>query len=163
MKVNGAKTKLLLIYELKNYIPKAFLLDGEGNTITSGNEMKVLGFNFSSDPDMSAQVRAIKSKFRARTWILRHLQHRGFSKANLVKVYRCVILPIHDYCSCVYNSSLTLTQAGALERLQAQALKSIFGYEHSYNSLLQRTGLKRLQERRDERSEKFARKCQASV
>ena len=53
MKVNGAKTKSLLISELKNYIPKAFVLDGEGNTIKSGNEMKILGFNFSSDPDMS--------------------------------------------------------------------------------------------------------------
>ena len=73
-----------------------------------------------------------------------------------------VILPIHDYCNCVYNSSLTLTQAAALERLQAQALKTIFGYEHSYRSLLEMTGLSTLQARRDARSEKFARKCLAS-
>ena len=159
MKVNGAKTKSLLVSELKGYIPKAYIIDNEGNIVRSGNEMKVLGFNFSSDPDMSAHVRAIKSKFRSRTWILRHLQHRGFSKDDLVRVYRSLILPVHDYCSCVYNSSLTLTQASALERLQAQALKSIFGYEHSYSSLLQLTGLKRLQERRDARCDKLARKA----
>ena len=93
------------------------------------------------------QVAAIKAKFRSRTWIVRHFGHRGFTKENLVSVYRSVILPVPDYCSCVYNSSLTLTQASALERLQAQALKSIYGYEHSYQSLLQKTGLKRLQER----------------
>ena len=162
MKVNGAKTKSLLISELKNYIPKAFIVDNLGEVITSGNEMKILGFNFSSDPDMSAQVRAIKAKFRSRTWILRHLQHRGFSSSDLVRVYRSVILPVHDYCSCVYNSSLTLTQASALERLQAQALKSIFGYEHSYSSLLEKTGLKKLQQRCDDRCEKFARKCLAT-
>ena len=156
MKVNGAKTKSLLISELKNYIPKAFIIDDSGNIIRSGNDMKIQGFNFSSDPDMSAQVRAIKAKFRSRTWILRHLQHRGFSKADLVKVYRSVILPVHDYCSCVYNSSLTLTQASALERLQAQALKAIFGYEHSYRSLLETSGLKTLQQRRDDRCLKFA-------
>ena len=124
--------------------------------------MKILGFNLSSDPDMSAQVRSIKAKFRSRTWILRHLQHRGFTKADLVKVYRSVILPIHDYCSCVYNSSLTLTQASTLERLQSQALKAIYGYEHSYRSLLEKTGLKSLQQRRDDRCLKFARKCLAN-
>ena len=162
MKVNGAKTKSLLISELKNYIPKAYILDNQGVVVSSGNDMKILGFNFSSDSDMSAQVRAIKAKFRSSTWILRHLQHRGFSEKDLVKVYRSVILPVHDYCSCVYNSSLTLTQASALERLQAQALKSIFGYEHSYSSLLEKTGLKKLQLRRDERCEKFAQKCLAN-
>ena len=159
MRVNSAKTKALLISELKNYIPTAYFTDSEGNKITAGNTMKILGFNFSSDPDMTAQVAAIKAKFRSRTWILRHLGHRGFSKEDLVKVYRSIILPVHDYCSCVYNSSLTLTQASALERLQAQALKSIYGYEHSYQSLLQVTGLKRLQDRRDDRCDAFAKKA----
>ena len=124
--------------------------------------MKILGVNFSSDPDMSAHVRAIKAKFRSHTWILRHLGHRGFSKEELVRVNKTVILQVHDYCSCVFNSSLTLTQASALERLQAQALKSIFGYKHSYSSLLQQTGIKTLQQRRDERCLKFARKSLAS-
>ena len=159
MKVNSAKTKALLISELKNYIPTAYFTDNEGTKITAGNTMKILGFNFSSDPDMTAQVAAIKAKFRSITWILRHLGHRGFSKEDLVKVYRSIILPVHDYCSCVYNSSLTLVQASALERLQAQTLKSIYGYEHSYQSLLHITGLKRLQERRDNRCDSFARKA----
>ena len=121
--------------------------------------MKVLGFHFSSDPNMAAQVEAIKKKFRARLQILRHLRHRGFSQQDLLKVYKAVILPVHDYCSCVFNNSLTLKQASALERLQAQAHKSIFGYEHSYRALLEMTDIPRLQEIRDERTEKFARKC----
>ena len=69
---------------------------------------------------------------------------------------------MHDYCSSVYNSSLTLTQASALERLQANALKAIYGYQFSYRSLLERSGLDKLQVRRDKKSDNFARKCLAN-
>ena len=79
-----------------------------------------------------------------------------------MKVYRSVILPIHDYCSCLYNSSLTQNQASTLERLQAQALKTIYGYEHSYRSLLELTGLTTLKARSDARIAKFAKKCLSS-
>ena len=158
MKVNGAKTNALLISEVKNFIPKAFI-DVEGDRIETGNSMKILGFEFSSDVGMEAQVQAIKRKFNTRKWILYHLKHCGFSESDLVKVYRSVLLPIHDYCSCVYSSSLTLSQASALERLQAQALKAIFGYDRSYRSLLELTGLQTLQARRDARCDKFAARC----
>ena len=42
--------------------------------------------------------------------------------------FKSVILHVHDYCSFVYNSYLSQTQAAVLERLQAQALKAIYGY-----------------------------------
>ena len=162
MIVNGSKTHALCISELKGYVPKVFFRDSDGNTVEAQNSIKILGFHFSSEPDMSAQVEAIRKGFIARIWSLRHLGHRGLSKPDLLKVYKSILLPVHDYCSCVYNSSLTLTQASALERLQAQALKAIYGYEHSYRSLLQLTGLQTLQERRDQRSDKFAAKCLAN-
>ena len=158
MVVNDSKTKSLLISEVKGYAPKAFFRDANNAQVIADDEMKILGFHFNSDPGMGAQVAAIKRKFYARKWILHHLGHAGFTKPDLLKVYRSVILPIHDYCSCVYNSSLTQAQASALERLQAQALKTIYGYEHSYRSLLVMTGLQTLQARRDARSLKFARK-----
>ena len=111
---------------------------------------------------MSAQVKEIRQKFTSRIWILRHLGHRVFSKDDLLKVYKAVILPIHDYCSCVNNSSLTMSQASVLERLQSQALKAIYGYEFSYRALLEMTSLPTLQQRRDTRALKFASKCLAN-
>ena len=149
MKVNYAKTQAMVISEIKSYLPTAHFFDSKGDRVGTVEKMKILGFHFSSSPDMTEQVNAIKKIIRSRTWILKHLGHRGFNTDDLVRVYRSIILPIHDYCSCVYNSLLTLSQATALERLQALALKSIFGYEHSYNSLLQVTGLETLQARRD--------------
>ena len=159
MLVHTGKTQLLCIAETKNYVPRAHFFDMQGNKVETQSNMKVLGFLFSSDADMNAQVEDIKRKFRARIWSLRHLGHVGFSESDLLKVYKSVILPVHDYCSCVYNSSLTQTQSNALERLQAQSLKAIYGYEHSYRSLLEKTGLTTLQARRDARDLKFAEKC----
>ena len=159
MVVHGGKTLLMVISETKSYVPRAHFYDLQGNKVEIQSQMKILGFFFSSDPDMSAQVENIRRKFIARIWTLRHLRHLGFSEEDLLKVYKSVILPVHDYCSCVYNSSMTKTQSNALERLQAQSLKAIFGYEHSYQSLLERTGLTSLQQRRDNRDLKFANKC----
>ena len=118
MKVHHGKTQSLLISEVKSYNPSAFFIDANGNRIESGHSMKILGVHFSSDPDMKAQVESIKRSFRNRKWILHHLGHRSFSKQDLLAVYKSTILPVHDYCSCVFNSSLTLSQASALERLQ---------------------------------------------
>ena len=159
MQVNALKTNLMCISDASSYTACGFIEDSEGTRIESTDSMKILGFYFSSKPDMSAQVEAIQRKFRTRLWILRHLRHRGFSNADLLQVYRSIILPVHDYCSCVYNSSITFTQSQALERLQRMALKSIYGYEVSYAALLQLTGLSTLKDRRDRRSDNLAAKC----
>ena len=135
MKIHPGKTVAMYIAELKSYNPAVYFTDIAGGRVDSTNSMKILGVNFSSDPDMRAHVESIKKSFRSRKWILHHLGHRGFSKLDLLAVYKSTILPIHDYCSCVFNSSLTLTQASTLERLQSQALKAIYGYEHSYRQL----------------------------
>ena len=162
MVVNAAKTNTLLISELKSYDPDAFFYDQEGNMIGTKDCMKVLGMRFSSRPDMSEQVKDIKKKFMSRIWMLRHLGHRGFSADDLTKVYQSMILPLHDYCSVVYHSSLTGQQSQQLERLQAQALKCIYGYQYSYRELLQITGLQTLRERREARCLKFAIKSAAN-
>ena len=159
MKIHPGKTVTMCIAELKSYNPLAYFYDADGTKVETVQNMKILGVTFSSDPDMRAQVESIRRKFRSRKWILHHLGHRGFSKTDLLAVYKSTILPVHDYCSCVFNSSLTLSQASMLERLQSQALKAIYGYEFSYRALLEMSGLRRLQERRDDRCEKFARKC----
>ena len=73
--------------------------------------------------------------------------------------YQSVILPAHNYCSAVYNSSITKKQELELERLQAQALKSIYRCKYSYAQLLVATGLTTLKARRDKHCDKFAMKA----
>ena len=159
MKVNCSKTKALLISELKSYLPAAFFRDNQGGLVKAGDEMKVLGVCFCSDPGMAAQVSDIKRKFISRIWALRHLGRLGMGQSDLLAVYKSTILPMHDYCLTVFNSTLTLTQSGQLERLQAMALKAIYGYDQSYRSLLSFSGLTSLKARRDTRGDRFALKC----
>ena len=130
MKVNTDKTMVLCVSDSRTYKAAAYIEDSDGCRVDSVNKLKILGV-LSDKPDMAAQVDAICRKFRARIWTLRHLHHRGFTQEELLKVYKSTILPCHDYCSNVYHSSLTLSQTVVLERLQAKALKAIYGYEPS--------------------------------
>lgn len=91
--------------------------------------------------------------------MLTHLYHNGFCQDDLVKVYTTIVLPIHDYCSSVYHHSITAAQSMQLERLQDKALKQICGYKNSYRSLLERTDLAKLCDRRSQRADAFALRC----
>ena len=159
MKVNADKTQTMCISEVKSYNPSVFFYDRDGTKTKQSNQMKILGVTFSSYPDMAVQAKAVMAGLRARIWSLSHLAHHGLSEEDLFNVYKASIRPVHDYCSVVFSSSLTSTQSNALKRLQAKALKNIYGYEHSYSSLLQRTGITSLKVRRDNRVLKFARKA----
>lgn len=77
----------------------------------------------------------------------------------MLKVYKSTILPCHDYCSNVFRSSLTLSQTVILERLQAKALKAVYGYGPSYRELVEKAGLTTLRASREQRELTFARKC----
>ena len=123
MKVNAAKTQTMCISEVKSYNPSVFFFDRDGNRTQPSNKMHILGVTFSSQPDMAIQAKAVIAGLQARIWSLSHLAHHGLSESDLLQVYKSSIRPVHDYCSCVYNSSLTITQSNALERLQAKALK----------------------------------------
>ena len=127
MVINAKKTRMLCISAATSYEAKAYILDNEGQEIESGSSLKILGFHFSSAPNMQAQVDSIIGKFNRKLWSLHYLGHRGFNQEELLQVYRTVILPCHDYCSTVYHYSLTDAQSRALERLQSRALKAIYG------------------------------------
>ena len=91
-------------------------------------------------------------------WILRHLGQAGFSQEELAKVYKSVIRPTLDYCSVVYHSILTDEQDQVVERLQSQALKSIYGYRASYAEMRERADVTTLRARRIEQCDRFAEK-----
>ena len=129
LQVNYLKTKLMVISGATSYTPTDHFFAKDGSVVKSVDEMKILGFHLSSDPNMGAQVATIKQEFASKIWVLRHLGHRDFSKPDLLKVNKSIVLPAHDYCSNVYNSAITQYQADELERLQARALKAICGYQ----------------------------------
>ena len=63
--------------------------------------------------------------------------------------------PVVEYCSNAYHSLLTKDQSDRLERLQARALKTIYGWDLSYAKILEITGQQTLEERRKNNFDNF--------
>ena len=99
---------------------------------------------------------------RETVWVLRHLGNSGFTESELATVYTTVIRPILDYCCVVYHPLLTDEQDQIIERLQSQALKSIYGYELSYAKMREKAGITTHRARRILLCDKFAEKAAAS-
>ena len=159
MKVNVAKTAMIPISDANSYTPCIYIKDNEGNEIASTSKtVRILGFIFDSTPTVNAQVDNIVEKVRRRFWVLRHLRSFGLNESELVNVYKSTVRSVIEFTSVVYHSMLTQEQCLEIERLQMQALKCIFGMQYSYRSLLEKTGLESLEERRIAAVDKFAKK-----
>ena len=86
----------------------------------------------------------------------------GFNEDELATVYRTVVRPILDYCAVVYHPMLNDDQDQQVERLQAQALKSIYGYKDSYQTMREKAGISTHRARRIALCDKFAEKAAAN-
>ena len=152
---------MLCVSDCMTYVPGSFITTSDGTKISSrGREdkMKLLGFHLSNKPGVSAHVEALKRRFRQRFWVLIHLRTFGFTEAELVRVYKTVVRPVHDYCAVVFHSSLTDEQDELLERQQSHALKLIFGPYMSAGKMREKAGLPTLRQRRVDLCDKFAAK-----
>ena len=162
MVVNNRKTNLLCISDAMSYKGVGYIRDAEGQKLVSSDAMKVLGFHFDSRPSCHAHVEALRKRMRETSWVLRHLKLAGFRESELAVVYTTVVRPVLDYCAVVYHSMLTDEQDQQVERLQAQALKCIYGYKMSYKEMRDRAGITTHQARRVELCDKFAEKAATS-
>ena len=159
MVVNNAKTRVLCISDANTYKASCFLLASDGEKISSGGGMKILGFHVDGRPTCHAHVAALQSRMRESTWVLRHLKHNGFNEDELAAVYGTVILPVLDYCCVVYHPLLTDEQDQQVERLQAQALKNIYGFKMKYADMRDKAGVTTHRARRVMLCDKFAKKA----
>ena len=159
MQINALKTKMFCISNAWSYLPHPYLLTTDGTVLRPSETLKILGCHFSSVPTVREHLRVMLKKFKCRIWSLRHLKRNGFTQGELVRAYVAMIRP---YCSVVFHSLITQSDSNELERVQGQALKVIFGWKHSYRELLAKSGLERLETRREARFIKLAEKMSES-
>ena len=155
LRVNEAKTKLLCLSAAVNSTTSSYIRTQTGSTIESQDFLKQLGFHFSSRPTVDEHVKQTAVKVRKRYWFLRHLKKAGVSSADLLHVYRSFILPIIDYSCVVYHSMVNGEQARILEKLQSSALKTIFGWQKSYEELREEHTVESITERRQRLTDDF--------
>lgn len=123
--------------------------------------MKLLGFTFGRRPTPSAHIDMIEEKFRAKLWSIRFLKKSKLSHEDIVDLFCTVIRPSVEYCCPTYTSMLTNDMKDRLERLQTRALKTVFGWDKSYSSVLELAHLPTLEDRRNEIFKNFALKTAA--
>lgn len=159
MVVNEDKTHLLTVSDALNYRPEAYILDSEDRVIETSPNMRVLGFNLSDRPTVTAHVASVVKGMRMRYWSLMHLKNIGFNEEELVQTYQSSIRPLADYCCPAYHSMTTDIHDQLLEQAQTGALRRIYGYKVPAMQLRQRSELETLRERRVKLTDKFATKC----
>ena len=162
MKVNPSKTQLLCVSGAINYETKSYVNLGN-DTIRSSDTMKILGLTLDSKCTMAAHVANLKRKFAARIWIIRHLKRASLEAQKLIRVYCSLIRSCLEYAGATFHSLLTQTQSMMLERLQAIALRTVFGWGVSYRECLRCSGLQSLAERRFNACKSFATKAANNV
>ena len=123
MKVNGSKTAMLCVSGAQYYEACSHIFTGDGERISSGGSMKLLGFHLSSKLGAHSHVHALSKRKRQKYWVLYHLKRAGFTEEELSRVYRVCLLPVFDYCQVVYHSTLIDEQDQKVERLQVSALR----------------------------------------
>ena len=162
MTVNEKKTQLLCVTATNTSLVNTYIRTEGGSKIESQKSLKLLGFYFSDKPNVTEHITKMAAKFRGRLWFLRHLKKAALPVEDLVHIYSCFLLPILDYASPVYHPLLTKEQTQMIERLQATALKIIYGWSNSYSSLLNLAGIEYVQERRQRLTDKFIIKTAAN-
>ena len=105
---------------------------------------------------------SIHSQYRLSAWSRASVRLFGFTQEELLKVYRTIVRLVADYCAVFYHSILTHYEVQELNRLQAQALKNIYGFGIPYSKMREMSELTTLRERRLELVDKFASKCLGS-
>ena len=155
MKINSSKTQLLCISDpRKSDIISHIVTDGV--KVSSVDTMKILGFVFGKSPNVTEHVKYIIGKFNRAIWSLTHLKRAGILEPVLLQIFKVMLRPHLEYCSPVFNPMLSKEQSNWLERQQKRALKVIYGFEESYEEILERTGVQTLEERREIASNDFA-------
>ena len=111
---------------------------------------KVLGVWLQNHLKWDTQVNHMCKNANKRLFMLRSLKHFGFSKSELITVYRGYIRPLLEYADVIWHSSLTAKQTYQLERVQKRALRIVLGINYvSYADALDVCDVDYLSARRD--------------
>ena len=156
LKINDKKTQLLTISSAKNH-NISWLKLHDGSALKSAEELKLLGFVFSEQPNVHKQVENIINRAASRSFVLRRLS--GVNTDKLKSVYCSIIRSVLEYSNVTFGPMLTKYEKNNLERVQKRCLKTIYGHNKTYQDLLNLSGLEKLEERRNRAVLKFARKA----
>ena len=130
--------------------------------IDSKRTLKVLGFVFDDNASVKEHVKCMVKKFNNTVWSVIHLKKAKLEKSKIVRAYCSMMRPVIEYASNVYGPMLTNAEKEKIENCQKRVLRIIYGYQNTYEDLINAANIKTLEERRENMFEKFAIKMSKS-
>ena len=160
MKINFAKTKMMVFNQSTIDFEPSFVLEGEQIELIS--EVRLLGLHISNDLRWNTNTTYMIKKASKRLWILRRLKKLGAQSRSLVEVYLKQIRCILEFGAPAWQGALTLNDKYDIERVQRCALHIILGKDYiSYKNALESLKIENLEARRVRLCLNFALKAEA--
>ena len=159
MRVNGKKTKLMIVNFTKNYqMSTRIYLEGELLQIV--DETILLGCVITSDLKFHRNTEHMVKKAYARMTLLQKLYSFNIPTKDLVNIYILYIRSLVEQNVAVWNSTITQEEKEDIERVQRVALRIILKENYAnYNDALEIVDLATLESRRLGLCLKFAKSC----
>ena len=157
MKINQAKTKVMLFNQSRTIDVLPALVINEDTHLETVDEIKLLGVIVRNDMKWHSNTKQIISKCYSRMWMLRNLKKYGANEEQMFETYIQQIRSISEMACPVWNGAITQVEVSGLERVQRTALAIIRGVNHtSYKEALEYFKIDSLKARREALCLKFA-------
>ena len=120
-RLNVTKVKAMIISRKKK--PPTFSIDLQGEPLEFVDSFRLLGVTITSDLTWRHHISEITSKAKRLLGFL----YRLFRDSNphcLARLYKAIVLPHLDYCSCVWDP-LHVTHIAKIERVQSFAARIV--------------------------------------
>ena len=161
MKINIAKTKVVLFNSARNYDFMPTLHIGNNGHLEVVREFKLLGLIFKSNLTWQANTEYMCKKAYARLWMLRRLKALGAREDEILDVFYKQIRSVLELAVAVWQPRLTMAESKQIERVQKCAFYVIMGEKfHSYEHALTYLESETLSARRMKLCYNFARKAE---
>ena len=160
MSINKQKTKCMLFNKSKKYdfIPELYLSDEAKLEVVQ--DMKLVGYQITSDLNTKANTKYIVGRAWKRMWIIRRLVALGASVPDLLSVLRCQVLSVLQFAVPAWTTMISKAESRSIEAVQSTGLYLIYGARfRSYNWALNEANMRTQAEQRSSIFEKFTRTC----
>ena len=112
---------------------KAWIRLIDGTVMYSASLFKILGFTFSDKPTIHAQINYIINRAASSFFLIRRFAGIVVDKSKVKNLYCSLVRSIMEYSSVTYGPMLAKYQSNKLENLQKRCLRTIYGYDKSYD------------------------------
>ena len=102
-------------------------------------------------------------KAKRKLWTLQHVKRAGLGTEDLLMTFNTIIRPTLEYAAPTFHPMLNQEMRDNIESIQKRASKLIFGWNTSYDEIIQAGKMVTLDRRREELTKKFAIKASKSA